>query len=44
MIVNFLIFFVDKSYTLVVYSSTEVREIANKTLLFHKSRAIKFVL
>jgi hypothetical protein len=44
MIVNFLFFSVDKSYTLVVYSSTEVREIAIQTLLFDKSRAFKFVL
>ena len=44
MIVKFFIFFVDKSYTLVVYSSTEVREIAIQTLLFDKSRAFKFVL
>ena len=44
MIVNFLIFFVDNSYTLVVYSSTEVRNIVNKTLLFDESRAFEFVL
>ena len=44
MTINFLIFFVDKSYTLVVYSSTEVKEIAIQTLLFDESRAFKFVL
>jgi predicted nucleotidyltransferase len=37
MIVKFLIFFVDKSYTLVVYSSTEVRELLSK--LFSSTRA-----
>jgi len=41
---NFFIFSVDKIYTLVVYSSTEVKEIAIKTLLFDESRAFKFVL
>jgi len=41
---NFFIFSVDKIYTLVVYSSTEVKEIAIQTLLFDESRAFKFVL
>jgi predicted nucleotidyltransferase len=37
MTIRFLIFFVDKSYTLVVYSSTEVRELLSK--LFSSTRA-----